>query len=125
MKRAKKKLAILISHPIQYFALLFAEFRKRDEIEVIVYYCSDISVKGGEDEEFGRKIKWDIPLLEGYDHYFLRNYSWNPRLATNFWGLINWGIFTRLRKDKPDILIIHGWVYFSYLLGFLAAKFFL
>ena len=36
-------------------------------------YCSDFSIKGGYDREFGLNVKWDIPLLEGYEYKFFKN----------------------------------------------------
>ena len=64
----KYKIAFLISHPIQYFSPLFKEMAKHKEIDLTVYYCSDESVRGMKDVGFGINLKWDIPLLEGYNY---------------------------------------------------------
>jgi glycosyltransferase involved in cell wall biosynthesis len=109
----KIKISFLLSHPIQYFAPLLQSLGKEKELDFKVYYCSDHGVSQKIDKEFGRVVAWDIPILEGYQHEFIKNSSTNPSV-TNFWGLINFDIFKKLKKDKPDILIVHGWGYFTH-----------
>jgi glycosyltransferase involved in cell wall biosynthesis len=116
-----KKVAFLISHPIQYFAPLLAALNKIPEIDFKVYYCSDHGVSQKIDKEFGRVVTWDTPILEGYAHEFIRNQSPNPSV-TEFWGLVNFGIVGKLWTDKPDVLIVHGWGYFTHWLALLAAS---
>ena len=73
------RLAILTSHPIQYQAPLFKKLAERPEIDLTVYFCWDFGAgKKSLDAEFGKKIKWDIPLLEGYEYKFLKNFSLKP-----------------------------------------------
>jgi glycosyltransferase involved in cell wall biosynthesis len=115
-----KKVAFVISHPIQYFAPLLAEINKIPEINFKVYYCSDHGVAQKVDKEFGRVVTWDIPILEGYAYEFVPNTSSNPSV-TDFWGLVNFDILRKLKNDKPDILIVHGWGYFTHWLTLLAA----
>lgn len=119
--KTKAKVAFLLSHPIQYFSPLLELLAKQDNITLKVYYCSDHGVSQKIDKEFGRIVTWDIPLLDGYEYEFLNNTSSNPSV-TNFWGLINLGIFAKLRKDKPDILIVHGWGYFTHWFAISTAK---
>jgi hypothetical protein len=71
----KKKIAIITSHPIQYQTPLFRELAKNSEVDLIVYFCWNFGVTESLDPEFGRKIKWDTPLLEGYNFKFLKNFS--------------------------------------------------
>ncbi|TLX73209.1 glycosyltransferase family 4 protein [Labilibacter sediminis] len=114
------KLTILNSHPIQYFTPLYKELAKEKELDLTVYYCSDHSIKGIVDKEFGTKVKWDIPLLEGYQSRFFKNFSLHKN-PFKFMGMVNPGIFNALRKDKPDAILIHGWAYFSYVLAIFSA----
>jgi glycosyltransferase involved in cell wall biosynthesis len=131
------KLAILVSHPIQYQAPLFKKLAK--ETDLTVYFCWDFGVgKESFDTEFGKKIKWDIPLLEGYNYKFLKNYSLKP--SSEFWGQINFGIIKELisgtsdvrningnfgasdvQKSKYDAVIIFGWNSFTNWLAFITA----
>jgi len=117
-----KKLAILLSHPIQYFSPLFKILNSNDNYELIVYYCSDSSIRGVLDHQFGQKIKWDIPLLDGYEYKFLHNLSPVSSPNLRFFGLMNFGIIRSLIKDSPDVLLIHGWAYFTNILAIFVAK---
>ncbi len=38
---ARRKLAVVISHPIQHFAPLFRDLAKQPELELRVFYCCD------------------------------------------------------------------------------------
>jgi len=101
------KLAILVSHPIQYLVPLYRHLSEDPDIDVTVYFCTDMGVtKAAHDEQFGVAIKWGIPLLEGYTHRFLRNRARRPRLGTHFSGVVNWDIISILRKERPDAILI-------------------
>jgi glycosyltransferase involved in cell wall biosynthesis len=116
----KKKIAYFLSHPIQYFSPLLKEMAK--EFDLHVCYFSDPGAKGSIDKGFGQAIKWDVPLLEGYDYTFIKNYS--PRRSTDlkFFDLINPGVIKYLRKGKSNVVIVSGWIYFSYIITIISAK---
>ncbi len=61
------RVAHLVSHPIHYFAPLYRELANREDIDLTVYFYS---VGAFEDAEFGRRIEWDTPLLDGYRSRF-------------------------------------------------------
>jgi glycosyltransferase involved in cell wall biosynthesis len=92
-----------------------------DYINLEVIYFSDYSVQGGFDNQFGTNLKWDIPLLEGYQYKFIKNYSPVKNPASKFFGMINPNIFKHLRQAKPDVVIIPGWSNLSYILGYFSA----
>ena len=89
------RLAYLVSHPIQYQAPLLRRIAQEPDIDLTVFYGSDFSVRGYQDEGFGVGVKWDIPLLDGYKHVFL------PKLRdgqdVSFAMPLNRGIVSRLR----------------------------
>ncbi len=115
----KHKLAVLTSHPIQYQAPLFKKLVERPEVDLTVYFCWDFGVKEEYDVEFGKKIKWDIPLLEDYKYKFLKNFSLKP--SSKFWGQINFGITNELRKNNYDAILVFGWNSFTNWLFFLTS----
>jgi len=69
----KHKLAILVSHPIQYQTPLYKLLSKEPEIDLTVLFCSDWGLKTYKDKGFGKEVKWDIPLLDGYKYKFFKN----------------------------------------------------
>lgn len=116
----KPKISYYLSHPIQYFSPLLREMN--EEFDLQVYYFSDASIMGNMDVGFGRQVKWDIPLLQGYSYTFLRNLSKRNSLSNRMWDAVNPGVVKRLVKDKRSIVIVNGWSYFSNLLTILIAK---
>jgi len=119
---AKKRFIFLLSHPIQYFSPLFKQMAKEPEIDLLVLYCSDENVKGHIDKGFGTEVKWDIPLLEGYDYKFLKNNSLKPSIFNGFFGLMNLEIFRALKNERGSFLVIHGWAYATNFLAVIAGK---
>lgn len=118
----KFRLAVLASHPIEYQGPLFREIAKEPGIDLHVYYCWKFGVKKPTfDPGFGQKIKWDIPLLEGYSFSFLQNWSLKP--SGRFLGEINPGIILRINKKRHDALLVLGWSSMTSWLGYLAALF--
>jgi len=116
-----KKILYFISHPIQYQTPLFQLIAKEKDFDFTVCYLTSHTI-GGVDSQFGQKIEWNIPLLEGYKYVFLKNYAFKPGVSGSFWGLINWGVIRHLVKEKPDYIIVHGWAYFTNYLVLLWAK---
>ena len=115
----KYRLAILTSHPIQYQAPLFRKLAAHPKIDLTVYFCWDFGIREEYDPGFGKKIKWDIPLIEGYKYKFLRNYS--PKPNKGFLGHINPSIIKELWKNRYDAILVHGYANFTSWLAFLGA----
>lgn len=105
----KYRLAIVASHPIQYQAPLFRALAQDPRLDVTVYYCWDFGIsEAGFDKELGVKVKWDIPLLDGYHYVLLKNWSFKP--APSFFGQINPSIVRELKEKKFDGVLIQGYV---------------
>ncbi len=119
----KKKVIFFNTHPIQYFAPLYAEINKDKFFDLEVWYGTRHGLGGEIDKQFGTNVKWDIPILEGYKYKFLKNYALNPGLYNGFFGVVNLGIWTELRKlPKKSIIIVHGWKPFSAIFALLCSK---
>lgn len=95
-----------------------------EAFDLEVYYFSDASIKGNLDVGFNQNVKWDIPLLEGYQFKFLKNISSRKSLSNNMWDVINPSVIKILYKSKGRIVIINGWSYFSNLLVIYFGKLF-
>ena len=121
----KLRLAYLVSHPIQYQAPLLRRIAQEPEIDLTVFFGSDFSVRGYQDEGFGVDVKWDIPLLGGYRHEFLPVIRDNG--AAGVAAPLNRGIVHRLRGGGTsstafDALWVHGYSTVNSMHAILAAK---
>jgi len=121
MKHRRYRLAALTSHPIQYQAPLLRALAESGEVDLDVLFCSPGSVGVHLDEGFGVEFAWDIPILEGYRHSFLKNISPRPN-PSRFLGCINPGVGRVLEAGRYDALWVHGWGLASCWLGFNAAR---
>lgn len=115
------KVAVLLTHPIQYFSPFFRQAAACKDIDLTVYYCSREGHEVFRDKEFGREVKWDLPLLEGYKSVFLTNLNPLGGINRGFWGLVNGGLPAELIKERYDLVLVHGWGYFTAWLAFMAA----
>jgi glycosyltransferase involved in cell wall biosynthesis len=114
------RIAVLNSHPIQYFAPLYAFLNKIPELEITALYLSDFSIRGGKDEGFGREVKWDVDLLAGYRSVFLGKAA--QREPKGFWSLVAPEVWGELRSGRYDVLWLHGHNYAANLIALGAAK---
>jgi glycosyltransferase involved in cell wall biosynthesis len=109
------RVAVVTTHPIQYYAPLFRLLAKEPGIELKVFYTWQQSQQGAKyDRDFGKMIEWDIPLLDGYDFEFVENVSRDPGVH-HFNGLINPALNERIRSWNPDFLLVIGWNFRSHL----------
>lgn len=115
------RLAIVNSHPIQYFAPLYAYLNTVDDLHITVLYATDASLRPGRATEFGESFVWDIDLLAGYEAVFLGARA-GTRTPAGFFSLIVPEVWSELRSGKYDAVIVHGHQYMVNWLAVLAAK---
>lgn len=101
----RPKLAIVASHPVQYYAPWFAHLALRSGLDVRVFYLWNFGVVSHVDRGFQVPVTWDVPLLEGYPYEFVRNLSPSPGTASYF-GLWNPALPVRLRAWQPDAVLL-------------------
>ena len=114
----RKKVAWFDTHPIQYNTPAYSCINEDKEIEQIVYYFSDFSIRKYFDNQFDTHLKWDIPLLKGYKYKFLKNFS--KKEHGSIFSYLNLGIFSEIRKNRYDLVITHGWGSISHILVFIS-----
>ena len=112
---------MLNSHPIQYFAPLYAYLNAAPDLEVTALYLSDVSIRGGKDVEFGQEVKWDVDLLAGYRSVFVGAAA-RHREPGGFWSLVAPQVWSELRSGRYDVLWLHGHHYAANLIALMAAK---
>ena len=108
-ERRKLRLAYFVTHPIQYQAPMLRRIAQEPDIELKVFFSSNISVRGDgyNDEGFNVRLKWDIPLLDGYAHEFLPVVRDSNTLG--FAKPLNSGIKGRVKAGEFDAVWLHGY----------------
>ena len=120
MAKPKHRVAYLVTHPIQYQAPLLRLISEQNDIDLTVFFQSDISLHTFADAGFGRSVKWDIPLVDGYRHEFLPG-IWRDHGITGQ-RPISWGLSARLKPTRFDALWVHGYSRWVNWMGILIAK---
>ena len=116
-----QRLAYFVSHPIQYQAPLLRLLAAEPDIDLKVFFYSDFSLHTYHDPEFGQAIKWDIPLLDGYDHQFLECWGSKQRQSLIKQPIAH-NICQQLKQGQFDAVWIHGWHWLCSLQALLVAE---
>lgn len=105
--RQPMRLFAVETHPIQYKAPLFRRLAEHPELDLTVFYAliPDARQQGA---GFGVSFAWDVPLLEGYRHEVLANRARHPSVTT-FTGCDTPELYLRLRRERPDAVLVNGW----------------
>jgi glycosyltransferase involved in cell wall biosynthesis len=113
------RLAILASHPVQYYAPLFRELARH--IDLHVFYAHNATAEQQAAAGFGQAFTWDVDLTSGYAHSFLRNVA-QPPGTDRFAGCDTPEIGAHLRQGRFSAVLALGWHLKSMLQGIVAAK---
>jgi glycosyltransferase involved in cell wall biosynthesis len=119
--RVRRRIAFVVSHPIQYLVPLYRRLAGRDDTEVKVFFTWHAGERAVDDPGFGRPIAWDIPLTEGYDFELVPNVASDPG-THKFLGLRNPMLLDRVTSWQPDIVHINGWAWLAHLQLLFALK---
>ena len=114
------RLLIFDSHPVQYRVPVWQILESEHPGWLHVVYGSDCSVRGQFDEEFGKNVAWDEPMLSGYQHTVLNCEKGEPLSS---WGsLTGNGVKELIDKIKPDAILLIGLNYRYDLVAYIEAK---
>ncbi len=109
-------MAIIVSHPIQYYAPLHQRLARRDDLAIKVFFTWHDGQMAIEDRGFGMPVAWDLPLTEGYEFELVPNTAPDPG-THHFFGLRNPSLVERVLAWRPDAVHITGWGWLSHLLA--------
>ncbi|MDI1249709.1 MAG: glycosyltransferase family 4 protein [Lacunisphaera sp.] len=107
------RLAIILSHPVQYYSPWFRWLRAHTPLEFRVFYLWEFGVTPRRDPQFGTTFQWDVDLLAGYDSEFVPNVARDPG-THHFRGLDNPALTTRLAAWRPDAMLLFGYKWLSF-----------
>ena len=108
------RLAVVLSHPVQYYSPWFRWLAAQAPVALKVFYLWDFGVAARRDRQFAMSFRWDVDLLEGYEHEFVPNLARDPG-THHFRGLDNPALPDRLRAWRPDAVLLFGYAYRSHL----------
>lgn len=113
------RVALIASHVIQYQAPFFRLLAKEPDLDLQVLFCSTDGARVYRDAEMQTTFRWDLDLLGGYRHRFLRNFGFGD----GYTRLINPGIVPALLFRRYDAAIFFlGWGTITSLLGIAACR---
>jgi len=99
-------LLVFDSHPVQYRAPIWQAIEKLQPNRLHVIYASDCSVRGHNDDGFGKTFAWDEPMLSGYNNTILNCEKGAPLSG---WGsLTGKGVRNLLKLHKPAAVLLTG-----------------
>lgn len=100
------RLAVVVSHPIQYYAPLWRALAREPALETHVIFATRIGLDKTYDVEMRTELAWATDLTAAYSHEFLPE-------AANFsrtgFHLDNPSVGAALARFKPDAVILHGY----------------
>lgn len=106
-------LAILSTHPIQYQVPLWQALAKDGSVPFEVWYLTGHGTEPSYDRQFDKSFAWDLDVLSGYPHRFLKVNS--DADVSSFSKL---RIVERLkplyREKEVNALWVQGWNVFAY-----------
>ena len=108
-----KKLAIIVTHPIQYYVPVFQLLANVCDLKVFYTWGAEGS-KEKYDPAFKKFIYWDLPLLEGYKYELVENTAKDAG-SHHYNGIINPNLIKHVKTFNPDAILVYGWAYQSHL----------
>jgi glycosyltransferase involved in cell wall biosynthesis len=117
----RARVLMVSTHPVQYAAPLYRRLAADERVELTVLFLSMASVEGALDKDFGRAVRWDVPLLEGFRWSHPPNRSPRPSVH-RFFGLVNPGVWMLIRRARADVVVLYGYRAASFWLAWAAAR---
>jgi len=120
MSERRFRVLAIASHPVQYASPIFRLMAQHPHLDFQVAYCSMRGAEAAHDPEFGRSVKWDVPLLDGYKWTHVPNRGSG---SESFFGLYNLGLWKFIRQGHFDALLCYtGYLRATFWIAYLAAK---
>ena len=113
------RLAVVVSHPIQYYSPLFRELARRLDLHVFFGQLASPAQQAA--AGFGVPFDWDVDLLSGYRSTVLKNVAIRPGPG-HFLGCDTPEIGAHLRSGDFDGLLVLGWYLKSFVQATWAAR---
>lgn len=101
------RLAVVVSHPIQYYAPFYRALAQSGGVDLRVFFASRMGLDATFDPGMGVALAWKMDLLGGYEHTFLPEAA--EITSSAFRALDNPSVTAALAAFAPDAVLIHGY----------------
>ncbi len=109
----KPRIAIISTHPVQYYAPWFRHLSASLNAQLKVFYLWQPKGLDAVDPEFGRSVQWDIPLTNGYEFEFIPNSALRPG-THSVYGIHNPAAPAIISNWKPDVVVCLGYNFLTF-----------
>jgi glycosyltransferase involved in cell wall biosynthesis len=109
-----RRVAIIVSHPIQYYVPLYKRLARQEGITIKVFFTWHSAKEAVKDHGFQQTFSWDIPLTDGYTSEVVPNSAARPG-TRHFFGLRNPALLDVVLAWEPDVVHVTGWAWLSHL----------
>ena len=113
------RLAVVASHPVQYYAPIFRALA--EQIDLTVFYTQEATPQQQAAAGFGKAFSWDVDLMSGYHSVFLKNVASVPN-PSRFSGADTPEILHHLREGRFKAVLVMGWYLKAHVQAIMAAK---
>jgi glycosyltransferase involved in cell wall biosynthesis len=100
------RLAVVNTHPVQYYAPIFRELAQR--ADVTVFFAHRPSRDDQANAGFGVGFEWDIDFTDGFRNIFLKNVASMPNVH-QFSGCDTPDIGDHFARGRFDAVLLMGW----------------
>ncbi len=100
------RLAVVVSHPIQYYAPLWRALAQAPGVECHVIFATRVGLDSTYDAEMKTHLAWATDLTGGYSHEFLPEAARFPRTGFH---VDNPSVGAALTRFRPDAVLLHGY----------------
>jgi len=104
---APLRVAVLMSHPTQHFAPVYRALAQHADIQLKVFFLANNGIEEVVDPGFNQAVKWDIPLLDGYDYEFLEPTQTIREFG--FASLDHAAVVPAINDYQPAVIWLHGY----------------
>ena len=109
MAVTKRRLAALVTHPIQYFKPIFQGLAADPEVELLVVYGCDHGLEASADPDFGVTFAWDSNPIEGFPSSFASREPLQALSSTTAAWPIARQAAAQIQAFEPDAVLVFSY----------------
>ncbi|MFM8277073.1 MAG: glycosyltransferase, partial [Cyanobium sp.] len=103
------RLAVLITHPVQYAKPVFQALHRRADVELLVVFGCDHGLRASLDPDFGVPFAWDSAPCEGFPHCFASHGPLDALSRPSTALPIAWRALSLIRAFRPDAVLVFAY----------------